>query len=146
MKKGYILIICTLSFINDLIAQHYTSTDSMLIKYEQQKWDAMRTGDYSLLQDWMSDDFFNIGYMPDGSVYRYQKKKIAVAPVNKKDMKELPIADFKLSDFKVVTATKDVKIVTYIARGPLNLYITTTWAKRQKNWKSIFYQATAFKE
>ena len=146
MKSRIILFISIFFISTNLKAQHYTSTDSMLIRYEQQKWDAMRTGDYSILQDWMSDDFFNIGYMPDGSVYRYQKKKKAAVPINKKEMKELPKADFKLSNFKVITATKEVKIVTYIAKGPLNLYITTTWAKRQKNWKSVFYQATAFQE
>lgn len=145
MKAKYVLFILIFFYTTPLFAQKLLNTDSLLISYEQKKWDAMRTGNYSLLQDWMSDDFFNIGYMPDGSVYRYQKKKTRQAPAKTNEMKELPKANFQLRDFKVITATKDVKIVTYIANGPLNLYITTTWAKRQKNWKSVFYQATAFK-
>ena len=143
-KNALIIFMCF--FTSAPFAQKLTKTDSLLISYEQVKWDAIRTGDHSVIIDWMSEDFFNIGYLPDGSVFRSGKEsKPKAASSATAGMKELPKADFQLSDFKVITATKDVKIVSYIAKGPLNIYATTTWVRRQKNWKSVFYQATAFK-
>ena len=143
MKATLIIILCICGSTSN--AQKLSATDSLLISYEQKKWDAIRTGDHSVINDLMADDFYNIGYLPDGSVFRSGKPAKSKAASSAKEMQKLPKADFKLSDFKIITATKDVKIVTYTAKGPLSLYVTTTWARRQKNWKSVFYQATAFK-
>lgn len=118
--------------------------DSLLIVREKIKWEALKTGQFGMNSQWFAPDFISIGYMPDGSVYRSEKANTA-RPTNPGEKAKLPPADFALSNFKIVTATSDVKVVTYQADGPLNLYATTTWAKRGAEWLSVFYQATKYK-
>jgi hypothetical protein len=90
--------------------------------------------------DCFSKDFAAIGYLPDGSVYRTGfSDKISLPK-----MDSLPAAIFILSGFRVVNASTNVKVISYRANGPLNLFITTIWAIREREWKTVFYQATKY--
>lgn len=120
------------------------TADSLLISRENTKWEALKTGNFGLHDDWFADDFSSIGYMPDGSVYRMEKSNLS-KPTNPGEKGKLPAAVFLLSNFKVVNASESVKIITYQADGPLNLYVTTVWSKRHNEWKTVFYQATKYK-
>ena len=97
------------------------------------KWKSLKTGKMPS-GNWFAKDMQSIGYMPDGNVYHTiydSEKKRFVKPVDTLAQVKLPAADFILSDFKVVTASADVKILTYQSDGPLNLYATTVWTKRR---------------
>ncbi len=125
------------------IAQKNSRIDSLLINWEKLKWEALSKGQFGLHNEWFAQDFSSIGYMPDGSVYRAEKRNVS-KPTNELEKAKLPAADFALSNFKVVTASSEVKIVTYQADGPLNIYVTTTWVKRNNKWLTVFYQATKY--
>jgi hypothetical protein len=118
--------------------------DSMFIGREKAKWEALKTGNFGLHNEWFTDDFSSIGYMPDGSVYRMEKSNLA-KPTNPGEKGKLPAADFLLSNFKVINASETVRLVTYQADGPINLYVTSVWSKRGNEWKTVFYQATKYK-
>jgi hypothetical protein len=133
-----------LILITNASAQNNKNEDTMLINKEKQKWEALKTGKLLMQNNWFADDFVSIGYMPDGSVYRTEKKNLA-KPTNAAEKRELPPAIFMLSNFKTITVSPGVKIITYQADGLVNLYATTTWVKRNNEWKSIFYQATRIK-
>ena len=134
---------CLLVFAQD------DNVDSMLVSREKQKWEALATGEPNpAAKDWFAKDMHSIGYMPDGTVYRtlynsekqsFTKSKDSLAEV------KLPKATFVLSDFTVISPTADVKIVTYQSDGPIHLYATTVWHRRNDKWESIFYQATKYK-
>lgn len=115
--------------------------DALLISREQQKWKALSTKSFGAHAEWFAEDFVSIGYLPDASVYRTGFGKQAEFP----DMADFPAATFELSGFKTVDAAPGVKVLSYQADGPVNLYATTVWAKRKGQWKSVFYQATKYK-
>jgi hypothetical protein len=122
-----------------------TNIDSMLIKREMDKWASIGKG-VSKPPNWMGDDFFGIGIMPDSSVYRSRNgKQVANPGVKTRKNLILPPADFKLSDFQVMTPVENTKIVSYIADGPVNVFATTVWVNKGNEWRSVFYQATPYK-
>ena len=74
---------------------------------------------------------------PDGTV-----KMTTKAQSFSQENKLPPGIEFTVSDFKVVSAGKDSAVVTYIATGPIKVHATSVWTKLDKEWKTIFYQAT----
>jgi hypothetical protein len=118
-----------------------TNTDTLLIRREHVKWEALQTKSFAAHADWFAKDFAAIGYLPDASVYRMGFGDITGLP----KMDSLPAAVFVLSGFKVINASADVKVISYRANGPLSLYITAVWANREGEWKTVFYQATKYK-
>ena len=130
-------------FCIDSFAQS-NNWDSILIDRENAKWEALKTGNFGLHSDWLAEDFSSIGYMPDGSVYRMEKTNLS-KPTNPGEKGTLPAAIFLLSNFKVVNASETVRLITYQADGPINLYVTSVWSKRGNEWKTVFYQATKYK-
>ena len=116
------------------------SAETELIAKEKQKWDSLKTGTWNDLENMFAEDYRSIGYLPDGSV-RMVTKAQSFAPENK-----LPAGiGFVLSDFKVIFADKNSAVVTYIAQGPIKVHASSVWARRGKEWKTIFYQATMTK-
>jgi len=118
-----------------------SNDDSLLINRENIKWEALKTKNFGAHSDWFAKDFVSIGYLPDASVYRTGFGDNVVFP----KMDDFPTAIFVLSGFKIVNASTDAKVISYKADGPLNLYVTTVWAKRENEWKTVFYQATKYK-
>ena len=119
------------------MASAANSLESMLVAKEKQKWEALKTGQFGSLPEMFADDFLSVGYAPDGTVRMTTKAQQTVA-----GKQQLPPAEFTLSDFKVISANNDSAVVTYRAKGPINLYATSVWAKRGGKWQTIFYQAT----
>ena len=115
--------------------------DTLLISRETAKWEALSTKRFGKHREWFAQDFAAIGYLPDASVYRTNFGDAVTLP----KMDDLPSAVFVLSGFKIVNASTDVKVISYRADGPLNLYVTTVWTKREGEWKTVFYQATKYK-
>jgi hypothetical protein len=144
-KKFIRTALCMLNiiFYSTSFAQS-NNVDSVLIDREHAKWEALKTGNFGLHSEWFADDFSSIGYMPDGSVYRMEKANLS-KPTNPGEKNKLPAAVFILSGFKVVNVSESVRIITYQADGPLNLYVTSTWSKKGNDWKTVFYQATKYK-
>ena len=114
--------------------------ETLLIRLEKLKWDALKSGNMSSLSETFADDYQSIGYFPDGSV-RMTTKSQTLAAQNKLP----PDINFVLSDFKVIFADKNSAVVTYLAEGPIKVHATSIWAKRGKRWQTIFYQATMIK-
>lgn len=115
--------------------------DTLLINREKVKWEALQTKNFGAHREWFDKDFAAIGYLPDASVYRTGFGDKVSLP----KMDDLPSAVFVLSGFKIVNASTEVKAISYQADGPLNLYVTTVWARRENEWKTVFYQATKYK-
>lgn len=84
-----------------------------------------------------AEDFLSLGYEPDGTV-----KMTTKAQSFSRENRLPPGFEFTLSDFKVISANKDSVIVTYVAAGPIKVHATSVWAKRGREWKTVFYQAT----
>jgi hypothetical protein len=127
------------------LAAQSLPVDSLLVRQEKLKWQALSRGEFGKHPEWMTADFMNIGYLPDGTVMRYRKGEQVPNPGQAPGKKlSLPPATFAVSDFHVLTASPDVRIVTYQARGPLNLFVSSTWVRQGSVWKTLFYQATAF--
>ena len=145
MSSAFIKLYCFF-FIGFLVLSQSsfaqtTTADKLLISREKIKWEALQTKSFGTHREWFAKDFAAIGYLPDASVYRTGfGDKISLPK-----MDSLPAAVFVLSGFKVVNASGSVKVISYRADGPLNLYITTVWANRAGEWKTIFYQATKYK-
>ena len=113
------------------------SLEATLIAKEKRKWDALKNGRWLSLKDMFAEDFISIGYEPDGAV------KMSMKAQSFSQENRLPSGiEFALSDFKVVAANKDSAVITYIAAGPIKVHATSVWAKRGKEWKTVFYQAT----
>jgi len=141
-----ILVLLSLMVGSSKIFAQQASVDSILIKNEMLKWKALSKGEFGSLKELFTDNFFHIGYMPDSSINRYQKGRKIPNPARDFTKKiNLPPADFSLSDFNIVTASDDVKIISYIAKGPLDLFVSSAWVKKPEGWKTVFYQATAYK-
>lgn len=122
------------------------SVDSLLVRQEKLKWLALSRGEFGQHPEWLTADFMNIGYLPDGTVMRYRQGAQVANPGQAPNKRlKLPPATFAVSDFHVLTASPEVRIVTYQARGPMSLFVSSTWVKQGESWKTLFYQATAFK-
>ena len=116
--------------------------DTLLVNREKVKWEALKSRTFAAHNEWFSKEMASIGYLPDASVYRTGFGDNFVFP----KMDDLPPSTFILSGFKIVNASNEVKIVSYKADGPLFLYVTSIWAKRDNEWKTVFYQATKYKQ
>jgi len=115
--------------------------DTLLVNREKVKWEALKSRTFAAHNEWFSKEMASIGYLPDASVYRTGFGDNFVFP----KIDDLPPSTFILSGFKIVNASNEVKIVSYKADGPLFLYVTSIWAKRDNEWKTVFYQATKYK-
>ena len=124
------------------------SLQATLTAKERQKWDAFRTGPSADIFEMFADDFVSIGYKPGPpplTVEMTTKREMLLARGQKS-----PPAEFRLSDFQVMTPNGETAIVTYKARGTENtppgpefvIHATSVWVKRGEQWLTIFYQAT----
>lgn len=141
VKSGRILLAVACTLLQLSSVGQSNNDDSLLISREHLKWEALKSKSFGTHGEWFAKDFAAIGYLPDASVYRTgfgDKKSLP-------KMDSLPAAAFVLSGYKIVNASADVKVISYRADGPLNLYITTVWANREGEWKTVFYQATKYK-
>jgi hypothetical protein len=120
--------------------------ESIVLAKEKQKWEAIRTGQWSSIENLYADDCISIGYAPDLTISRRTKQELF-------GKAKLGKADFSLSDFKVVISNADTAVVTFKARGTdktppgpgFVIYATSVWVKRAGEWKTIFYQASLTK-
>ncbi|MDB5202765.1 MAG: hypothetical protein JWQ27_2174 [Ferruginibacter sp.] len=115
--------------------------DSLLVNRERAKWEALKTKSFGAHPEWFSREMISIGYLPNNMVYRTGFGDKISFP----KMDEFPAADFTVSGFKIVNATADVKIVSYQAEGPISVYVTSVWARKDNEWKTVSYQATKYK-
>jgi hypothetical protein len=140
--KQYRLMLVIIFTVFQLSSFAQTNNDdSLLISREKIKWEALKTKNFGAHGDWFAKDFISIGYLPDASVFRTGFGDKMVSP----KMDDLPAAEFILSGLKIVNVSPEVKVISYQSDGPLNLYVTTMWAKRDNEWKTVFYQATKYK-
>lgn len=140
---GLFALLCLLVYSGSLAAQS-GNPDTLLIKRELAKWEALKTANFGAHPEWYASDFVSIGYLPNASVYRTGTGK-SQTPTVAQSKAKFPAARFQVSGFTIVTASPTVKIITYQADGPLNLYVTTVWTRRNNEWKSVFYQATKYR-
>jgi len=120
--------------------------ESIVLAKEKQKWEAIRTGQWSSVESLYADDCISIGYAPDLTISRRTKQDLF-------GKAKLGQADFLLSDFKVVISNADTAVVTFKARGTdktppgpgFVIFATSVWVKRAGEWKTIFYQASLTK-
>ena len=140
--KPYRLILMSFLLLTQLsLFGQNNNDDTLLVNREKIKWEALKTKNFGAHVEWFTKDFISIGYLPDASVYRTGFGDNFTFP----KIDDLPSAVFNLSGFKIVNASTEVKVISYQADGPLNLYVTTVWAKRDNDWKTVFYQATKYK-
>lgn len=140
-KLSKLALVAILLLMQYAVLAQSNKDDTLLVSREKIKWEALQTKSFGAHRDWFAKDFKAIGYLPDASVYRTGFGDKLTLP----KMDDLPAAVFVLSGFKVVNASAGVKVISYQADGPLNLYVTTVWAKRAGVWKTVFYQATKYK-
>ncbi len=138
--KIFIVVLLALLYQLSSFGQN-TKEDSLLVNREMIKWEALKTKDFGSHAEWFSKDFISIGYLPNSGVYRTGFGDKVDFPA----MEDYPAATFNLSGFKILDVTENVKIISYQADGPLNLYVTTIWVEQNSEWKTIFYQATKYK-
>ncbi|HET7537492.1 MAG TPA: hypothetical protein VFJ90_13615 [Candidatus Didemnitutus sp.] len=92
-------------------------------------------------------DFHGIGEGPTGpsrSDYAQSTSNLKgpIFPV-------FPAGTFKMSDVHIVTLQPGCVVITYIASGPgpdgkpWSAFLSSTWVKRGKEWKTVYYQETA---
>ena len=132
----FFLLIVTISGLASAQSKPSNLSSDLILK-ERQKWEALKAGRWLSLSDMFAEEFLSIGYEPDGSV-RMTTKAQSFSPDNKLP----PGIDFSVSDFKVVMVGKDSAVVTYTASGPIKVFATSVWAKRGREWKTVFYQAS----
>jgi hypothetical protein len=59
-----------------------------------------------------------------------------------------PAGTFTMSDVHVVSLQRGCTVITYIATGPgpdgkpWSAFLSSTWVKRGKEWKTVYYQET----
>lgn len=88
-------------------------------------------------------DFVNIAIGPGGPQWEIPDLEVHI-----KIFPTLPAGSFALTEFHVTQLTRDCVVVSYKIVGPgpegkpwasLN---SSTWAKRGREWKTVFYQAS----
>lgn len=107
------------------------------ISAENAVWDALRRRDTEGFARHLADEFTEI--FPMGI---YKKPQI-VAEAGQADF-----SSAKLSDFKEVKVDEDAALVTYVSKGPREVFgpqgfrQTTVWSKRDGRWLAVFHHGT----
>jgi hypothetical protein len=125
-------------------AQQSEAADKELIRLESTKWDPMSLLHPRDLMALFSEDMLSIDYGSDlqGGVERRTWTEVLGYG------SALPSWSMKLSDWKVLHPTPDVAIVSYKVTGvsvQWKAYATSTWARRDGKWQTVFYQASTAK-
>ncbi len=153
MLRSFIMIVFLSAAVPAVLAQSPKATtqkeaklSAEIIAKETRKWDAIRSGTWSSVEDLYADDYISVGYAPDLTVSRRTKKEMF-------GRAKLGRADFQLSDFKVITSNGDTAVISFVAKsagdGPFGsgfaIYASSIWVKRKGEWKTLFYQASLIK-
>jgi len=93
-----------------------------------------------------ADDFQGIGYGPTGPA---RSDHVAVVQkLTNSTFPAFPAGTFKMSDVHVVPVLPGCIVISYTASGPgpdgkpWSAFLSSTWARRGAEWKTIYYQAT----
>ena len=112
--------------------------ESMLIAKEQEKWDLFAKGDMMAASTLYADDFINVGFSPAGMVRQNKQEAFDMLA----QVPPMP-GGISLVDFIVVHGDDHSAVVSYKVAAPFgNLYVSSVWAERNGEWKTVFYQAS----
>ena len=124
-------------------AQPNDALDKELMRLESTKWDPMSLLHPIDLMALFSDEMLSVDYGTDlqgGAERRTWREVLGFGAV--------PSWTMKLSEWKVLHPTPDVAIVSYKVTGvsvQWKGYATSTWARRNGKWETVFYQASTAK-
>lgn len=118
------------------------SVEEELMAKERRTWDLYRKRDVKTLAELTSEDFYNI--YPSGEVV--DKKRYL------RDVLEIEVKGYSLSDFKVIMLNEGAAVVVYRAKvhGVVKgrdlkseVAVTSGWAMRGGRWLNVFYRENA---
>ncbi|HEX8189264.1 MAG TPA: nuclear transport factor 2 family protein [Pyrinomonadaceae bacterium] len=110
-----------------------------LVAKEKRTWELYKSRDVKALAELTSDDFYDI--YPGGEVV--DKKRYL------RDVLEIEVKDYSLSDFKVIMLNEGAAVVVYkaktrgVVRGKAlksEVAVTSGWARRGGRWLNVFYR------
>ena len=125
------------------VAAADSDADAELIKLESSKWDPASLLHPIDLMSLFSDEMVSVDYgseLQGGAERRTWREILAYGP--------LPSWKMQLGDWRVLRPTPDVAIVSYKVTGvsvQWKAYATSTWARRNNKWQTVFYQVTTAK-
>lgn len=145
IRNGFVSFVIALVLVSLLSAcsqenetMNVTEIESMLINKEQEKWDLFAQGNFTAVSEMYADDFINVGFTPAGMVR--QNKEDALAMLSQ--VPPMP-GGISLTDFLVVHGDDNSLVLSYKVSAPFgNLYVSSVWAERNGEWKTVFYQAS----
>ena len=137
-----VIVLAMLSIVTACSPQSASITpqevESMLIAKEQEKWDLFGQGNFAAASELYADDFINLGFTPAGMVRQNKKETFDM-------LAQVPSMSggISLTDFLVVHGDDQSAVVSYKVAAPFgNLYVSSVWAERNGEWKTVFYQAS----
>lgn len=110
-----------------------------LVELERNKW-ALAARSPAAFADLIAADFYAVE--PGDSA------QIPARRMNKDQVLArlpLPIAEFEITDVRVVRPNSGAAILSYRVRGvggPFEAFATSHWARREGRWVTVFYQST----
>ena len=117
-----------------------------LVAQETRLIDALKNKDRQTLEDMLADQFYAI----DMKYGRLETPELMAM------LDKLTITGYDLSEVKALVITDDVAVLTYkyvwsgtddgVGIKDATSYATSTWAKRDGQWKSVFYQETPIED
>jgi hypothetical protein len=132
MKTELLLTSLLLDNRFPVLAQAGT-VDSLLEKLERAKWLAIETADSEQRSS-------SAPPQPRGQHGQSQSASTGNLPATISTSPDLPLGHVTISDFQVQTPSPDIKILTYKAEEPVNLFVSSTWIKRNGIWETQHYQ------
>lgn len=145
MKKPLLLMIALLITVSWVCLASAKPTDDQLVSNVKMMWEAFKNKDTKTFDTWLTDDVIDIG--PMGAMDKAGIQKM---------MMDYTIAEYSLSDFKVVWIDKDAVIVTYKASSkgmyqgkevpPGTHLCTDIWVSHGDKWLGKFHQETPVME
>jgi ketosteroid isomerase-like protein len=118
-----------------------------VVQLETRKWDLFfgSAADRQQVMSYYAEDFVNVGYGPAG-VARQTRAEMA-AGIGM--FPQLPAGSFSLAEMRTIPAGGGGVVLSYRITGPgptgpdWTAYVVSVWARRDGEWKTIYYQATS---
>ncbi len=145
MKKPLLLMIALLIAVSGVCSASDKPTDDQVISKVKMMWEAFKNKDTKTFDTWLTDDILDVG--PMGVMDKAGIQKM---------MMDYDVAEYNLSDFKVIWIDNDAVLVTYKASSkgkyqgkevpPGNFLCTDIWVNQGDKWLGKFHQETPVME
>ncbi len=113
------------------------SIDSTVIALEREKWSAFVRGDFESTDHLYASDFLNLSWTGKGVA----RANAAEARAAVRRLPRTTFAAVTISDFRVVRATPEAVVLSYMAEWPGGRsFVTSVWAHRAGGWQTVFYE------